>query len=83
MLRHFVPHFLPKSGHCVLSCGTQRRALSRHQSNEMKILNILFPLMVIEPTTVYNNTLCRCATTGPNLGSCRFELHICTSRDVL
>ena len=33
---YYVPHFLPNS-ECVLSGGTQRRALPRHQSVEMKI----------------------------------------------
>ena len=35
----------------MLSGGAQRRTLARHQSKEMKILNILFPQAVIEPTT--------------------------------
>ena len=34
------------------SCGTQRRALPRHQCEEMKILNISFLRVRIEPTTV-------------------------------
>ena len=39
--------------HCVLSGGTQRRALPRHQSEEMKIkmqVNILSPRVGIKPT---------------------------------
>ena len=32
VLRHSVPHFSPRSGgHCVLSSGTHRRTLLRHQ----------------------------------------------------
>ena len=37
--------------HCMLSGRTQRHALLRHQSDEMKILNILFSRMGIEHTT--------------------------------
>ena len=33
--------------HCVLSGGTQRGALHRYQSEEMKILNISYSLMGI------------------------------------
>ena len=52
--------FSPSSGrHCVLSGGTRRRALPRHQSEEMKMLNISFLPVGIEPTTsrVYSHTL--------------------------
>ena len=35
---------------CLLSGGTQRRALPRPQSEELKILNISFPRVGIEPT---------------------------------
>ena len=44
--------------HCVMS-GESPRALSRYQSEKMKILNALFPGVVIEPTTyrVYSSTL--------------------------
>ena len=46
----------------MLSGGTHRRALSRYQSEEMKILSISVPRMGIEPTT------CRvCSTTVPQL----------------
>ena len=38
--------------HCMLRAGIQRRVLSRDQSEEMKILNVSFPLVEIEPTTV-------------------------------
>ena len=37
--------------HCVLSGGTQRCALPRHQSEKVKILNITFPRVEIEITT--------------------------------
>ena len=37
--------------HCVLGRGAQRRALPRDQSEELKILNILFPQVGIKLTT--------------------------------
>ena len=44
----------------MLSGGTQRRALPRHQSEEIEILNISFPRMGIEHKTcrVFSHTLC-------------------------
>ena len=51
--------------HCLLSGRTQRRALPRHQSEEMEIqtkVNTSSPRVGIEPTT--SHTLCPCATTG-------------------
>ena len=44
----------------MLSGGTQRRILLYYHSELMKILNITFPRVGIEPTTchVYNRTLC-------------------------
>ena len=38
--------------HYVFSGGTQRLAWRRHQSEEIKILNISFPQVGIEPTTL-------------------------------
>ena len=45
--------------HCVFRGGTYRRALRRHQSEEIKISNIKCPRVGIEPTTcrVYSHTL--------------------------
>ena len=40
------------SRHCVFNGGTQRSTLPRYQSEELKILNISFPRMVMQPTTV-------------------------------
>ena len=45
----------------MLSGGTQRRALPRKQGEEMKLLNILFPRVGIEPTVC---PACPCAMTG-------------------
>ena len=58
MLRHSVRQF-PNSRGIVLYGGTQRRAVPRHQSEEMKILNILSPRVGIEPFTwrVYSHAL--------------------------
>ena len=41
--------------HWVLSEGTQRRSLPRHQSEEIKILNISFLRVRIEPTPPHHN----------------------------
>ena len=43
----------------MLNGGTQRPVLARFQSEEMKLLNILFPRVGIEPTTryTYSHTL--------------------------
>ena len=48
--------------------GTKHRALPRHQSKEIKILNISFRRMAIEPIPcrVYSLSLCRCATIDLN-----------------
>ena len=35
--------------HCVLGGGTQHRALLRYQSEEVKILNISFPELELNP----------------------------------
>ena len=45
--------------HSVPSSGTQRRALRRYQTEEMKIFNISIPRVGIELTTcrVYSRTL--------------------------
>ena len=53
----FIPHTLQHVMHPKFS--TQRRTLLRNQSEEMKILNISFPKLRIEPKTcrVYNCTL--------------------------
>ena len=53
--RHSEPIF----PHYVLSDVTQRHSLLQHQSEEMKILNISFPRVEIEPTIsrVYSHTL--------------------------
>ena len=40
VLRHSAPHFLPNSGGIVFVA--QRRALAQHQSEEIKVLNILY-----------------------------------------
>ena len=50
----------------MLSRETQRHALLRYQSKEIKILNILFPRVGIEPTTshVYSHTPKRHHTTA-------------------
>ena len=62
----------------MLSGRTQRRALPRHQSEEMKInlVNISSPRMANEHTTsrFHSHTLCRCATTGLYLMSCTTTL---------
>ena len=44
------PFFAEPWWHCVLSGGTQRRAMPRHQVEEIKILNISFPRVECEPT---------------------------------
>ena len=52
--------------HYVLSGGTQRRALPHYQSEEIKILNISFPRIGMEPTAC-PSTVARvsiCVTTG-------------------
>ena len=53
----------------MLSTGTQRRALSRHQSEEMKIVNISFPRVRIESTTcrIYSHTLVPLLNDWPQL----------------
>ena len=58
MLRRSVPH-LRQILEILRVDGTQRHAMPRHQSEEIKILNILFPQVVIEATTcrVYSCTL--------------------------
>ena len=49
----------------VLSGGTQRCAVPRYQSEEMKMLHILLPQVGIEPTTVaFTDVRLRCATTA-------------------
>ena len=50
----------------MLSGETQRRVLPRYHSEEMKILNILLPLVRIEPTTVASTVtrFCYCAMTA-------------------
>ena len=65
VLRHSTPHFPPAF---EASHGIQYRALLRHKSEEMKILNISFPRVGIELTTchVYSHTLC---ATAPLLAS--------------
>ena len=65
MLKHFVSvKTLPLTTYRqilealhVVSVGTQRRALPRHQSEEMKILNISFPKVVIESTNAARLTV--------------------------
>ena len=59
MLRHSIPHFPPISVSIASSRGTQSSALPRHQSEEMKILNISFTWVGIESITcpVYTPTL--------------------------
>ena len=54
MLKHSVPHFPPNSGgiKIVLSCGTQRHALSRYQCEKIKIFYSSFSQVAIEPRTV-------------------------------
>ena len=43
--------------YCVCAAGAQRHTLPRHQSKEMKILNILLTRGGMEPTnSVYSNT---------------------------
>ena len=64
--RHFrFPMSTELWRHCVLSGGTQRRALPRYQSEEMKIWNISFLRVRIESTIVAfsTRTLGPCATT--------------------
>ena len=60
VLRHFAPPFPLNCGWpCVLGDGSQHRYLPRHQNKKIKILNISFPQVRIEPTTcrVYSYTL--------------------------
>ena len=63
VLRHSVPYSAKFWKHYVLSGGSQRRVLLQHQSEEMKILNISFPRVGIEPTTS-QPPMCPCATSG-------------------
>ena len=48
----------------MLSDGTQRHALPGYQSEEMKILNIFFPLVGIEPITSTRLLSHACAMTA-------------------
>ena len=59
--------------HCVLNGGTQRRALARQQSEEMKILNILFIRVGIESTTrhVYSHVGAHAPRWPPMLILCQ------------
>ena len=65
VLRNSVPHFPPNS-ECMFSDGTLCRALPRHQSQEMIILNISFSRLGIESTIccVYSHALYLCAMVG-------------------
>ena len=67
VLRYLAPHFPLNSRDVAfetLSSGTQRRALSWHQSKEMKIFNISFSTVGNEPTNCRVTRLC--AMTGLN-----------------
>ena len=60
VIKHTVSHFQPNPGGIAFMSGrTQRGALIRHQSEKIKILNILFLRVEIESTTccVYSHTL--------------------------
>ena len=54
MLRHSVPHLSLNSEALRVEWRTQRRALPLQQMEEMKILNISFPRVGIEPKTMNN-----------------------------
>ena len=65
VLRHSVHHFPPNSGFTTFYVTELKNALPRLQSEEIIMLNILFPRIGIELTTYFTVTrLCHCATTG-------------------
>ena len=67
-LRHSVPNFPPNCESIALCSGIQRRALPRHHSEELQIINISFRRVGFEPTfRVYNHPLCSYAKTGLEL----------------
>ena len=71
MLRHTAPHLALNSEDYVMSGGTQRRVYPRYESEEIKILCISFPRVVVGLTTyrVYSYTL----VGAPQLDSILFS----------
>ena len=69
MSRHLILYFRRILENCVLSDGTKRGDLPRHQSDQIKIFNIYFLRVEIEPTTchVYSHNLRPRATIGLSL----------------
>ena len=63
MLRYSVPHFLLNSGR-VLNGGTQRRVLPPHHAEHMKVLDISFTRVAIEPVVFAVTRLSPYGMTG-------------------